>query len=265
MRKTRPSAPSRRAKGAFMYEHNEPDADRLDTLEHDAGLSRRAKAIAWATVAIVGGVAAGAGFYVTSAKSPSSSGSAPVAAALAAATAPASPGASPGVSGAPPSPAPGHGFDKRGPRGLGWPGFRLGPGGPGGWGGGLTGKVLHSEATVATPSGGTEIVDTQIGTIASVNTTAKTVTVTSTDKVSFTYVVDANTKVLDFAASKPAAATLADLKVGDTVRLAAIRSGDTRTATSLIDGQPPRGGHRGFAGPNAPQPSASTSAGGTSA
>jgi hypothetical protein len=136
-------------------------------------------------------------------------------------------------------------------------------GGPGFFGPGIGGRVLHGESTVQTQDG-TQIVDTQAGTISAVDTAKKTITVTSTDKVAFTYVLDSNTRVLDFATSTPAKATITDLKVGDTVEVVAIRTGDTRTAKSVVDGLPskplPRGPHvrNGPQGVN-PSPSASTS------
>ncbi|MGH8889915.1 MAG: hypothetical protein ACRDV3_09200, partial [Acidothermaceae bacterium] len=185
-----------------------------------------------------------------------------------------------------PSPSPSARPNKDGRRGPGGPGLGglgglggpKGLGGPGGPGGlrlfGPGGKVLHGESTVATANGGTEIVDTQSGTISAVDAAAKTVTVTSTDKAAFSYVVDSKTRLVDFAATSPLKATLADLKVGDEVQVVAIRAGDIRTATSMVDGMPsPKARPTGTAGPNgqpwgwqgrpgqpAPSPSASPNA-----
>lgn len=135
--------------------------------------------------------------------------------------------------------------------------------GPGGFGGlGMPGRILHGEATVQTPNGGTEIVDSQRGTISAIDTAKKTITVTSTDKVAFTYTIDSNTRLIDFALATPTQATFRDFKVGDTVGVVAVRSGDTRTARSVIDGVKAGMGWpdgHGPRGPHAPLPSASTS------
>ena len=195
--------------------------------------------VAWVGAGVAGVVAVAAAAVLVSGHgtSPGAAAGSPGVAGAVLAASTASPSPSPS------GPAPGRGGpDMRGP-GMRGPGFR-------GFGpeiGGLLGRVLHGESTVSTPNGGTEIVDTQQGTISKIDSTTKTLTVTSTDKVSFTYVVDANTRVVDFAATNPAQATFADLKVGDTVSVVATRSGDTRTAKAVLDGKPTRQapGHRG--------------------
>jgi hypothetical protein len=96
--------------------------------------------------------------------------------------------------------------------------------------------VLHGEATMITKDGGTRLVDVQRGTVSAIN--GNSVSVTSSDKVSFSYVLNAKTRIVDFDLAKPRLATVADLKVGDTVRVLATRSGDTRTAVVVLEGTP---------------------------
>lgn len=221
----------------------------------------RSRAVAWATLAALGAVAVGGGAYAAT-RGDGGGPSTPAAAQLAAATT--SPSPSPSAS---PHDKPG----RRGPGGpmMGGPMMR-GPmmGGPAGIGGplGAAGQVLHGESTVQTKDGKTQIVDTQHGTISSIDSAKKTITVTSADKVAFTYVTDSDTKFTVFSASKPAQATLADLKAGDTVEIVAVRSGDTRTVKSVVDGVPTIKDHKGWPGtgpghwrPGAPSPSASAS------
>ncbi len=214
-------------------------------------------AIAWATVGVLGAGAVAGGLYL--ARHPGSPSSA------ASATLTAASGPSAAASPSPAAPKPGqhkHGWPAR-------PGGKFGGGLVGPMMGGLggpRGDVLHGEATVKTPTG-TEVVDTQSGTVSAVDPTKKTVTVKSSDGVSFTYVVDDKTRVVVFAAttspatpapsakpSPPATGSLTDLKVGDTVRVVAVRTGDVRTARSVVDGQPtfggmPRFGAHGRGGP----------------
>jgi hypothetical protein len=246
-----------------------------DEISGGPRLPGRSRVIAWATLAAVGAAVAAGGIYAaTTGGSPSLGGS--IADAQAAAATSASP--------SPSAKAPG----KDGRRGPGGPGMAGGFGGFGGGGGFAfgpmgSGRVLHGESTVATPSGGTEIIDTQSGTISAIDASAKTITVTSTDKVAFSYVVDTKTRLVDFAAATPAKATFADLKVNDKVSISAVRTGDTRTATSVIDGAPtprkpattgtaspgataqPWGKQGGRFGPRGPRPSASPSPNATAA
>jgi hypothetical protein len=223
----------------------------------------RNRALAWATLAVLAAVAVSGGAYALT-RGPSGGGPSTVAT------------AEPAADTTSPSPSPSASRNKRDNAG------RHGPGGPmvrGPLGAfGVGGQLLHGESTVRTKDGTTQVVDTQRGTISSIDSTAKTITVTSSDKVSFTYVVVADTRLVVFGAAKPAQATFANLKKGDTVALVAIRSGDRRTATSVVDGRPtprdrtgrPGQGHRqrpaeGPAqgpvapfGTPAPSPSAST-------
>ncbi len=232
-----------------------------DEISNEPRVPRRNKLVAWSTLGALGAAAAAGGIYAAvSGGSASSTASASGSSVLTADSSTA------------PSPAPPtSGNQQSRPRGPGEPGgpWMRGPGGPamgGMFGIGGPGRVLHGESTVATANGGTEVVDTQSGTISSVDTTKKTVTLTSTDKVAFTYVVDTSSRIVDFAASTPAKAALSDLKVGDTVVVVAVRTGDTRTVRSLVDGKPTPGA-RDRHGPQAPgaSPKPSSTASGTSA
>jgi Cu/Ag efflux protein CusF len=227
-----------------------------DEIANEPRVPGRNRLVAWATLGVLGAALAGGGIYAATAGGGSGSPSVATSAVLAAASGSATPA---------PSALP---HDRDGRRGPG-PGFggRLGgPGGIGGIGGMGLGQLLHGEATVATANGGTEIVDTQTGTISGIDTAKKTITVTSSDKVSFTYVVDANTHLVDFALATPKNATLSDLKSGDTVRVMAVRTGDTRTAKSVLDGLPKRGaGVPGGPGHLRPLPSPSATAATTTA
>jgi hypothetical protein len=236
---------------------------RGDEVSNEPQLPRRSRVVAWVTLGAVG-VAAAIGGVVALKAGGAADGSGSTALAQAAAATSPSPSASGRT----------HNDGRRGPAGPGFGGMFGGPGGPRGIGGfGPGGKVLHGESTVQTKDGKTQIVDTQSGTISAVDTGAKTITVASTDKVTFTYVVGASTRLIDFAASSPAKVTLADLKVGDTIVVVATRSGDTRTATSVVDGMPtpgkngPMGGQpwAGHPGPGLHAPHPSASATGTSA
>lgn len=268
-----------------MTEQLPPDRA-ADELSNDPHLPRRSRHVAWATLGAVG-VAAAIGGVVALNAGATTNASDSAALAKAAAATSAAPSPSPSASGQ------NHDGGRRGPAGPGHAGLgglgRLdGLGGlaglgsfgrPRGLGGLGPGEVLHGESTVQTKDGKTEIVDTQTGTISAVDTTAKTITVASSDKVSFTYTVDSATRLVDFAASSPMKATLADLKVGDAVAVVATRTGDTRTATGVVDGMPTRGesGPVGTAAPSGqpwtdpgpgnrgPRPSASVSATGASA
>jgi hypothetical protein len=218
------------------------------------------RAVAWVTLAVLGAVAVGGGAYAaTRGGGGPASGAA---AQLVAATTSPSPSASPRTDDGRPGPMM-RGPMMRGPHGP----MLNGPITRGMLG--IGGQLLHGEATVQGPDGKTQIVDTQRGAISSLDSAAKSLTVTSTDKVSFTYLTDSDTRFVVLSAGKPGQATFADLKQGDTVEIVAIRSGDTRTAKSVVDGMPTIKDHKGWPGPGhrpgAPSPSASASASGTSA
>jgi hypothetical protein len=233
---------------------NEPDA-------RATAASRRHRVVAWTTLGGLGAVAVAAGAYAaTTGGSPATVGTAATGEDVVSSTAPTAP---PSLN---PS-APAGGPARPGGRGHGGPGF--GPVGPGAFGPGA-GRVLHGEATVVLPSGGTQIVDTQSGTISAIDASKNLVTVKSSDNVSFSYTVDSTTHLFVATAATPGTATIADLKVGDTVMVRAVRTGDTRTAETIMDGKPTMAAGRGPGGwggpgdgrgpkPTAP-PSASASA-----
>ena len=233
---------------------NEPFADEIS-----GGPERpRNRAVAWATLAVLGAVAVGGGAYAATRGGGGPSTAA--AAQLAAATTSASPSSSASPKNDDGRRAP-HGPMMRGP-------MMRGPAAIDGMLG-VRGKVLHSESTVQTRDGKTQIIDTQRGTIGSLDSATKSLTVTSSDKVSFSYLTDSNTRFIVFSATssaKPRQATFADLKPGDTVEIVATRSGDTRTAKRVVDGAPTIKNHKGWLGPKlrtpgpgAPSPSASAS------
>lgn len=208
---------------------------RADVLANEPRPRRHGRLIAWSTVAVLSAAALGGGGYALAVRSgggylaatqgggSGSTGAGVVAQANAAAAAP-----STGPSNRP-STSPNGPHARRGPLagGFGLLGPHQGLG---------LGRVLHGEVTVTTADGGTRLVDVQRGSVSAID--GNTVTVTSTDKVSFGYVIDAKTRIVDFDLAKPRMATVADVKVGDTVRVVAIRSGETRTATLVVTGQP---------------------------
>jgi Cu/Ag efflux protein CusF len=91
----------------------------------------------------------------------------------------------------------------------------------------LASRALHGEV----PLGGTKhrVVDFQRGTVSAVS--ASSITVTSTDDFTATYVVDATTEVRHAKAK----AAIADVKTGDKVRVVASEDGATLTATKIAD------------------------------
>lgn len=91
----------------------------------------------------------------------------------------------------------------------------------------LTRRALHGEVTL----GGTKakVVDFQRGTVTAVS--ASSITVVSKDDFAATYVVDAKTKVRQ---TKEESA-ISDVKTGDKVRVVAVKSGSTLTATKIVD------------------------------
>lgn len=116
-------------------------------------------------------------------------------------------------------------------------------------------RELHSESVVKKADGGFEKRVTQIGTVESVSD--KSITVKSEDGFSQEYVINAETRIrkvgkpsADSTAPKdspapkddagkrlkPSAATAADLKQGDTVRIRGVRDGSAVTATQIVEG-----------------------------
>jgi hypothetical protein len=104
-----------------------------------------------------------------------------------------------------------------------------GHGGPMRRGGGLGGfgDVVHGQFTTRTSSGGYQTVAVQVGKIATVSSTA--ISVTSTDGYSHSYTVTAST-VVD--AQRDGIGSVA---VGDQVRVVATTKGSQDTATNVVD------------------------------
>ncbi|MFI7602559.1 hypothetical protein [Actinoplanes sp. NPDC049681] len=101
-----------------------------------------------------------------------------------------------------------------------------------GRGGGMAG-ALHGTYVVSDGSGGYVTQETQSGTVSKVGATS--LTVKSADGYSRTYVVGSAT-VVDNGADK-----IADVAAGHTVRVVATTSGDTATATTIVDSEPAAG------------------------
>lgn len=116
------------------------------------------------------------------------------------------------------------------------PGFGPG-GGPMGLLGGLAGggKLLHGEATVEKPGGGTNVVRFQNGTISAI--TGSTMTVKSTDGFTATYTVDKTSRITLNGAD----GTLSKLTKNDQVRVLAVQSGSSNVAKMVMDGVPALG------------------------
>lgn len=113
------------------------------------------------------------------------------------------------------------------------PGFGPG-GGPMGLLGGLAGggKLLHGEATVGKPGGGTNVLRFQNGTISAIN--GSTMTVKSTDGFSATYTVDKTSRITLNGTD----GTLSKLTKDDQVRVLAMQSGSSNVAKMVLDGVP---------------------------
>ena len=131
-----------------------------------------------------------------------------------------------------PSPVPDRGLHRPGFAPDGGPLGMLGMlGGPFGAGG----RVLHGEATVAKPSGGTTVLRFQNGTISAVS--GSTMTVKSTDGYTATYTVDKTSRITLNGSD----GTLSKLKKNDQVRVVGIQSGTSTVAKMVLDGVPARG------------------------
>jgi len=112
-----------------------------------------------------------------------------------------------------------HGPGEPGPRGLGL------LGGPGG-------RVLHGEATVQRPGGGTQVIRFQHGTITAIGGSA--VTVRSTDGFTATYTVNSTTRI----SLNGDSGSLSRLKKNDDVRVFAVQNGAANVAKAVLDGMP---------------------------
>lgn len=93
---------------------------------------------------------------------------------------------------------------------------------------------IHGEFTVRNKSGAFVVLDTQRGTVTGNNGTQ--LTVKSADGFTATYTVGSSTVIRKDGAK----ATVGDLKVGDTVGVVGVKSGDTVTARAVRDGVPER-------------------------
>jgi hypothetical protein len=93
-------------------------------------------------------------------------------------------------------------------------------------------RVLHGEATVAKPGGGTMVVRFQTGRITRV--AGSTVTVRSTDGYVATYTVDSGTRIVLNGAD----GALSSLNSGDPVRTFGVVNGTSVQAKAVLDGVP---------------------------
>src|SRR4051812_37309823 len=111
------------------------------------------------------------------------------------------------------------------------PGLRGGPGKGllGGLGGG---RVLHGEATVEKPAGGTTVVRFQSGVISAIS--GSTVTVKSTDGFTSTFTVNGTTRI----SLNGTDGTLSKLAKDDKVRVMGVEDGSTTVAKMVLDGVP---------------------------
>src|ERR1700694_3061828 len=125
---------------------------------------------------------------------------------------------SPGATANPSNPNP------AGPGGGAAPAFGKGLGGPGL---GLRGGVLHGEFIAVKPGGGYQTLDVQNGTASNISTTS--ITVTSQDGYSHTYVVDAQTLV---GAKRDGISSISN---NDKVVVTAVNANGTQTAQRIID------------------------------
>lgn len=128
-------------------------------------------------------------------------------------------------------PAPEKEHDGPGPWRGGWGGPWGGP-----WGGGLDGilgegveiaDILHSEVVLAKEGGGTQTVLVQKGAVTEVSATS--VTVRSADGHTRTYAVNGDTRV------KADSDEIGAVAANEEVLVVAPRSGETQTATVLVD------------------------------
>jgi Domain of unknown function (DUF5666) len=114
---------------------------------------------------------------------------------------------------------------------------------------------LHSEGVVKKADGTFQTVLEQRGTVEAVSDTS--ITVRSEDGYSQTYTVNAETKIKQVPAPaadgssatpdggkrlKPADGTIADIAIGDTVRISGVKDGDQATAERIVEGAGDRPG-----------------------
>jgi hypothetical protein len=151
----------------------------------------------------------------------------------------------------------GHGDRMRGPGGMGGgPRGLGGMGGGPGFGMGLGGAVRGSVSVPTKDGNGYQTLDMQTGIVDSVDATS--ISVTSADKVPWTYVVNASTLV------HAKSAGITSIVKGDTVTVIAVENGSTRTALQVVDrtqvdagreawAPKPHGGPTGQSGPDPTQ------------
>src|SRR5688500_6685263 len=111
------------------------------------------------------------------------------------------------------------------------------------------GRELHSESVVKKGDGTLETRITQFGTVESVSETS--ITIKSEDGFTLAYAIVAETRSRKHASPapdgtaprddagkrvKPSAATAADLKQGDTVRIRGVKNGASITARTIVEG-----------------------------
>lgn len=100
---------------------------------------------------------------------------------------------------------------------------------------GAAGRVLHGEATVQKPGGGTTVVHFQNGVISAIN--GSTVTVKSSDGFTSTFTVNGTTRIT----LNGTQGTLSKLGKNDKVRILGVENGTQTVARMVLDGVPAQG------------------------
>src|SRR3954452_16220117 len=113
--------------------------------------------------------------------------------------------------------------------------FGHGPGGMGLLGGLGGGNVLHGEATIEKPGGGTTVVHFQHGVISAIS--GSTMTVKSTDGFTSSFTVNGTTRI----SLNGTDGTLSKLATSDKVRVFGVEDGSATVARMVLDGVPGRG------------------------
>lgn len=118
--------------------------------------------------------------------------------------------------------------------------------------GGLLGDALHGEFVTSKDGGGYQTIATQKGEITALTDTS--ITLKSADGYTRTYTINSDTKINRDG-------KLTDLEAGETVRLRAVVSGETATATQISDNTDrPQGAPEGKPGKPESKPSTGSSA-----
>jgi Domain of unknown function (DUF5666) len=97
------------------------------------------------------------------------------------------------------------------------------------------GNVLHGEATIGKPGGGTAVVHFQNGIISAIS--GSTMTVKSTDGFTSTFTVNGTTRILLNGTD----GTLSKLAKNDKVRVMGVENGSSTVARMVLDGVPEPG------------------------